>query len=67
MTDDEIKSDLITPRELVERYRRCISERTLANWRSNGEGPRFVKIGGRVMYSLAAVMDWEKTRASRIV
>ena len=27
-----------------------ISEKTLANWRVSGAGPRFVKVGGRVAY-----------------
>jgi hypothetical protein len=52
----------LTPRELSERYKGAISERTLANWRSSGGGPQFTKVGGRVLYSLASVEDWEKKR-----
>ena len=29
-----------------------ISHRTLERWRWTGEGPRFVKLGGRVVYRL---------------
>lgn len=53
---------LLTPAELSARYRGTISVRTLANWRSAGVGPAFVKIGGRVLYRMAAVMEWENLR-----
>ncbi len=33
------------------------SEGTLANWRSRGEGPPFLKIGGRIFYEPEAVRD----------
>lgn len=52
----------LTPKEVSVRYKGKITERTLANWRSSGEGPRFTKIGGRVLYSLEAVIEWEKRR-----
>ena len=52
----------LTPAELVERYRGSITIRTLANWRSTGEGPRYTKIGGRVLYPLDAVKVWEESR-----
>jgi predicted DNA-binding transcriptional regulator AlpA len=29
-----------------------VAERTLANWKSTGRGPRQVKVGGRVFYKL---------------
>jgi predicted site-specific integrase-resolvase len=28
----------------------CLSEGTLANWRVQGKGPAFVKIGGKICY-----------------
>lgn len=59
-TDDEF----LTPRELSARYKNLISERTLANWRSTRQGPTFVKVGGRVMYPVGAVTDWEASRQS---
>lgn len=52
----------LTPAELVSRYKGTITIRTLANWRSTGEGPRYTKVGGRVLYPVDAVIDWEKTR-----
>jgi Helix-turn-helix domain len=59
-----IESDevYLTPKELAERYRDTISPRTLANWRSQKVGPSYVKIGGRVLYSLSSVIAWEMTR-----
>jgi hypothetical protein len=53
----------LTPEELSARYRGEITTRTLANWRSRGEGPRFRKIGGKVLYTLADVLEWETSRA----
>jgi hypothetical protein len=31
------------------------SPRTLANWRSQGRGPKYHKIGGKVLYDLSAI------------
>jgi len=52
----------LTPSELVERYKRTITIRTLANWRSIGDGPQYTKIGGRVLYALDGVISWEVAR-----
>lgn len=52
----------LTPQELADRYRGQITLRTLANWRSTGNGPVFTKVGGRVLYPLDAVVEWEKSR-----
>lgn len=39
-----------------------ISPRTLERWRYTGEGPAYVKIGGRVVYKLADVEAYENGR-----
>lgn len=52
----------LTPGEMVERYKRTITIRTLANWRSIGDGPRYTKIGGRVLYPVDGVKSWEAAR-----
>lgn len=52
----------LTPAELVDRYKRTITIRTLANWRSTGDGPKYTKIGGRVLYPMTAVISWEESR-----
>jgi predicted site-specific integrase-resolvase len=37
-----------------------ISHRTLERWRWTGEGPRYVKLGGRVVYRLEDVEGYER-------
>ncbi|CAM5772591.1 MULTISPECIES: helix-turn-helix transcriptional regulator [Hyphomicrobiales] len=44
--------------ELAARWN--ISHRTLERWRWSGEGPRYIKIGGRVVYRLEDVEEYEK-------
>ena len=39
-----------------------ISPRTLERWRWTGEGPAFVKIGGRVVYRIDDVEAYENGR-----
>ncbi len=45
---------------LADRWK--ISPRTLERWRWTGEGPAFVKIGGRVVYRIADVEAYENGR-----
>jgi hypothetical protein len=53
---------LITPAELAERWR--MDRRTLANWRTAGKGPAYLKVGvgkcARVLYSEADVESYER-------
>jgi hypothetical protein len=44
--------------ELAVRWR--VSHRTLERWRWTGEGPRFVKLGGRVVYRLSDIEEYEQ-------
>jgi len=37
-----------------------LSHRTLERWRWTGEGPCFVKLGGRVVYRLEDVEEYER-------
>jgi len=39
---------------------------TLANWRWSGRGPLYVKVGGRVRYTVVGLAEWldDHTRAS---
>ena len=55
----------LTPKELCERWCGSVSVRTLANWRSMGNGPRYVKVGGRVTYKIAEVEEWERSRGAQ--
>ena len=72
--DEEEK--FLTPREVSERYRGKISEKTLANWRCASQGaeegrptgkptaptgPVWIKAGGRVFYPASLLRAWEIT------
>ena len=46
--------------ELAARWN--ISHRTLERWRWVGEGPQFVKLGGRVAYRPEDVAEFEEKR-----
>jgi predicted site-specific integrase-resolvase len=43
--------------QLARRWQ--LSPRTLERWRSQGEGPAFLKLGGRVVYRLDDVEAFE--------
>ena len=52
---------LMTAEQVSERYGGSITVRTLANWRSTGKsGPPFRKLGGRILYPLDTLEEWEK-------
>lgn len=56
-----MNTELITPQEVAARYK--MTPESLANWRREGKGPKYIKLGTtkrpRVMYRLADVLDWE--------
>lgn len=52
----------LTAAEVAARFGGHISVRTLNNWRSQGGGPPFVKIGGKVVYPAAGLEQWERSR-----
>lgn len=58
--DVDAKKKFLTPAEVADRYNNNITIRTLANWRSSGNGPPFSKIGGAVMYPLNKLIEWEE-------
>lgn len=43
--------------DLADRWN--ISHRTLERWRWTGEGPHFIKLGGRVLYRLEDIEAFE--------
>jgi hypothetical protein len=47
-------------KHLAERW--LISPRTLEQWRWQGRGPRYLKIGGRVVYRLSDIEAFESVR-----
>jgi hypothetical protein len=50
----------LTVQEVVRRYRDEVSSGTLKNWRSQGRGPPFVKVGRSPLYPLAGLEAWER-------
>ncbi len=53
-------NELLTADELAKRWRGQIKKGTLANWRSQGKGPRFIKMAGVILYPLEKVKEYEK-------
>jgi hypothetical protein len=43
--------------QLAKRWNK--SPRTIENWRGRGEGPNYYKIGGKVLYDLAEIIELE--------
>ena len=58
-------SDYMTVEQLIERYQSKVTRKTLANWRYEGRGPLFVKIGNLVLYRRVDVEAWERSRRIR--
>ena len=55
MTDSLIRH--LNQVELARRW--SLSHRTLERWRWEGRGPRYLKIGGRVVYRLSDIEAYE--------
>lgn len=54
----------LTPEDLHARWKRRVAIRTLSNWRSLGSGPKYTKVGGRILYPLKEVLAWEGRRTT---
>lgn len=52
--------EYLTVQELSDRYKGKISVNTLNNWRNLGVGPSFLKAGGKVLYPLDKLVEWEQ-------
>ncbi len=52
--------DLLTPETLSNRW--GVTPNTLSQWRWNGRGPKFLKIGRRVLYRLQEVESFEEQK-----
>lgn len=51
------KEEHLDSKQLAQRW--AMSYRTLDRWRWQGQGPRFIKIGGRVVYRLKDIEEYE--------
>jgi hypothetical protein len=47
---------LFTPEEVASRYRQSLA--TLATWRCKGGGPRYIKLGRRILYRETDLQAW---------
>jgi hypothetical protein len=56
----------VLPRAACAYLNDAVTERTLAQWRWMGIGPRFVKVGNRVLYRYSWIDTWleEQSRTS---
>lgn len=53
-----MSSSYLTSKEVAGRWR--LSDQTLANWRSAGKGPPFIRVGSRVLYPVEGIHAYEK-------
>ena len=53
---DPQPDDYLTPKDLEGKYQ--LAPKTLANWRSQGKGPEFFKLGNKVRYLRKNVEKW---------
>jgi predicted site-specific integrase-resolvase len=58
-----LQTHCMNQKELARRW--AISHRTLERWRATGQGPVFLKLGGRVVYRLADVEAFEQSQLQR--
>jgi hypothetical protein len=45
--------------DVAKRWENAISTGTLANWRVQGKGPPYVKLGSKVLYPIDKLEAWE--------
>ena len=57
----EARATTVSPENAAERL--GVQPSTLANWRWNGGGPRYLKVGGRVRYRLYDLAEWLDAQA----
>ncbi|MGZ0712552.1 helix-turn-helix domain-containing protein (plasmid) [Coraliomargarita sp. W4R53] len=56
LQSDDPAHTLLTPQELAEQLRVPLSR--LSTWRRNGGGPKFLKFGRDVYYTLSDIQRW---------
>ena len=50
--------EFLTPKQVAERYGAKVT--ALSNWRFHKKGPPYTKVGGKVLYPLDELIEWEK-------
>lgn len=51
--------EFLTPEQLSERWSGSIKEQTLAIWRMKSTGPKFIKLGNKILYKISDVEAYE--------
>jgi len=51
----------LNQKQLARRWH--LSHRTLERWRCQGQGPVWLKVGGRVLYTMENIQDYERSRS----
>ena len=52
----------LNQKQLARRWH--LSHRTLERWRCQGQGPVWLKVGGRVLYTMENIQDYERSRSA---
>lgn len=50
----------LTTAEVSKYFGGNLSVRTLNNWRSQGKGPKFLRLEGKIMYPIEELKKWEQ-------
>ena len=58
-----MENDLLTEEDLAQRWK--VSILTISQWRWNGKGPRFFKMGRQIFYRPADVQRFEEQKSKR--
>lgn len=48
----------LTTKQLAARW--SLAAITLSTWRIKGTGPSYIKVGQKVLYPIAEILDWER-------
>lgn len=54
--------DFLTAEQVCARYKGKVKKKTLANWRTTGTGPAYVRLGGKILYPAHEIEKWESSR-----
>jgi len=56
----------LTPDEVCARWKGILTPGTLANWRNQGKGPKYVKMGGKILYKEDDIEEFEKSKEMEV-
>ena len=62
-TDNNATIELLSAEELAKALK--MSPRTLQKWRSDGRGPRYIRLGHNVRYRSQDIAGWLESKGSR--